>query len=119
MQHSEHLESLSSEAKDYIKNRIELLRLEFIDHSSHLFANLTAYVILLAISLVFLMSFGFFLGHWLGELLESQWIGFAIVAATYLIVLIATWINFRKWLSKPLQNFIIRKMEEYRETEIR
>ena len=117
MQHSKHLESLSSEAKDYIENRIELVRLEAVDHTSNLFANITSYLIMGLILLLFLISFGFFMGSWLGELFDSRWVGFAIVTGFYLFVFIILLFKFDGWLSKPLQNFLIRKMEEYREKE--
>lgn len=117
MQHSDHLDSLSAEAKDYVENRIELLRLEALDHTSNLFANITAYIVVGAIFLLFLISFGFFMGSWLGELLESRWAGFAIVCGFYLLSFITVLWKFNSWLSRPIQNFLIRKVEEYRAEE--
>lgn len=117
MQHSEHLKSLSEETRDYIENRIELLRLDAMDQTSNLFANITAYIIIGSLLLLFLISFGFFMGSWLGELLQSRWAGFAIVSGFYLLSFIVLLWKFNDWLSRPIQNFLIRKMEDYRAEE--
>jgi len=117
MEHSEHLKSLSEEAKIYLENRVELLRLEAMDQTSNLFANITAYLVLGSILLLFFISFGFFVGSWLGELLQSQWAGFAIVSGFYLVSTLVLIGKFKEWLSRPIQNFLIRKMEEYRAEE--
>ncbi|MAY83053.1 MAG: hypothetical protein CMP59_02885 [Flavobacteriales bacterium] len=117
MQHSEHFKSLSEEAKEYIENRVELVRLEAMDHSSFLFANITAYIILAGTLLLFLISFCFFAGSWLGELLGSLWAGFAIVAGFYLILFLLLIWKFTTWVSNPIQNFLIQKMEEYHADE--
>ena len=117
MQHTEHLDNLSSEAKEYIENRIELLRLEALDQSSNLFANITAYLIMGLILLLFLISFGFFIGIWLGDLLHSNWAGFGIVAGFYFLSFIVLLWNFNSWLTRPIQDFLIRKIEEYRAEE--
>jgi hypothetical protein len=117
MQHSDHLSSLSKEAKEYLENRIELLRLEALDHTSNLFANITAYIVVGAFLLLFLISFGFFMGSWLGDMLDSRWAGFAIVSGFYLLSFILLLWKFNSWLSRPIQNFLIRKMEEYRGEE--
>ena len=117
MQHSEHLESLSEEVKEYIENRIELVRLEAMDQTSNLFAGITSFIVLGAILLLFLISFAFFLGSWVGNLLQSEWAGFAIVSGFYLLSFMILLSKFDSWLSKPIQNFLIRKMEEYRAKE--
>ncbi len=115
METSEKFKELKSQLMLYLESKVELYRLEAIDHSTYLLSFVIGLMIVIAIMLIFLVSLGFFLGHLLGELLGNDWMGFALVSLFYLITLLICYWRFRKMIQEPLQNLLINKIDQYYE----
>jgi len=115
METSDNFKVLKEQLKAYVESRLELFRLEAIDHSSYILSFIFGLLIVLAVALMFLISLGFFLGHWMGELFNNTWIGFAIVSGFYLLVFLLFYFRFKSILQHPLQNLLIKKIDQYYE----
>jgi|GEM_PF-1235504 len=115
METSESFKELKKQLKLYIESKLELYRLEAMDHSTYILSYVLGLGILIAIFLLFLMSLGLFLGFWLGDLMGSNWLGFALVSAFYLLVMLIIGLRFKKMVQIPLQNLLINKIDHYYE----
>ena len=111
MEKQEHsLDSLMSGAETYVDMRMEMLKLKFADKAGDALSEIaTAAGIftLLAFSIL-IISIGFAL--LLGDLLGKSSYGFFVTGGIYAIAGFLYYINRRKWLKTPLDNFFIRTL---------
>lgn len=113
MSKENHLKGIRKELLLYIEDRLQLFRLESIDHSTNFLSFIIGSFMILSIILLFLISFGFFVGLWLGDLLNNPWAGFAIISGVYLIGLIICALKFKTIIQRPIQNKLIKEIDEY------
>lgn len=114
---SEKINQLSEEIKQYIENRLSLLKLEATEAVSDSFGEAISFLIIGTVGLIL-----FFLISILGGISLSIWLnnfiyGFGIIAGIYLIIFLLLLI-FRKNLIKiPFQNkfiqYLLREDEEF------
>jgi Putative Actinobacterial Holin-X, holin superfamily III len=105
-------ESLFECAETYGKTTIELAKLNMLEKTNIVATQLVARfsVLLVAVIFVFTMSIAFAL--WIGDKLGKAYYGFFVVAGFYLItVLVFHWF-LKKWIRKPLSEFIIKQVLE-------
>ncbi|MCY1524635.1 hypothetical protein D9M68_595780 [compost metagenome] len=106
------LESLFSDAKEYVDMRVEYIRLSVIEKASKLFADLiTNVVVLVCFVLAFLFG-TFTLALFLSSELGSYTKGFGCVALIYLVLAIIVYLAKDKFLEKRLTNLFIRNYFE-------
>lgn len=106
------LESLFSDAKEYVDMRVEYIRLSVIEKASKLFADLiTNAVVLVCFVLAFLFG-TFTLALFLSSELGSYTKGFGCVALIYLVLAIIVYLAKDKFLEKRLTNMFIRNYFE-------
>lgn len=106
------LESLFSDAKEYVDLRVEYIRLSVIEKASKLFADLiTNAVVLVCFVLAFLFG-TFTLALFLSSELGSYTKGFGCVALIYLVLAIIVYLAKDKFLEKRLTNMFIRNYFE-------
>ncbi|HLF63136.1 MAG TPA: phage holin family protein [Saprospiraceae bacterium] len=103
------IKSLFDHVESYTKTTFELLKLKMLEKLitvvTSMVSQLTALVV---ISLgVLVLSIGVAL--WLGELLGKSYYGFFVVAGFYLVMGIVFHFFLRKWLRRPVSNFIIKQ----------
>ncbi len=103
-------EQLADNVKEYINNRIRLMKLSVAEKSSSLIANIAA-AIIAAVFLVFFLllasvALSLVLGTWIGKL----WAGFLIVAGVYLLIGIIIWKGRRSIIQQPVMNSIIQQL---------
>lgn len=111
MQLNEKVEALTDSLKEYIDTNYELIRLEVIDHSSDLLSGLISTLIVGVMLVLFLFFGSLYLAYYLSDLLEINYIGFAIVGGFYLLLAILFHLNKKKLIeSHVCNNFIKRKM---------
>lgn len=111
MQLNEKVEALTDSLKEYIDTNYELIRLEVIDHSSDLLSGLISTLIVGVMLVLFLFFGSLYLAYYLSDLLEINYIGFAIVGGFYLLLAILFHLNKKKLIeSRVCNNFIKRKM---------
>lgn len=115
MEVSENIKELKKQLQLYLESKIELYRLEAIDHSTYLFSFALGLMLVFIILLSFLISLGYFLGLWIGVLIESKLGGFGIISGIYLLILLVCYFRFKKLIQQPLQNLLIKKIDHYNE----
>ena len=98
MQLNEKLEALTDNLKEYVDTNYELVKLEVINHSSDIISRLISSLIVGTALLLFLLFGSLYAAYYFSELLEIDYIGFALVGAFYLLV--ALIFHFNKNLEK-------------------
>jgi uncharacterized membrane protein YqjE len=111
MQNSfEKIEELAAHVKEYINNRISIIKLNTAEQTS----RVASYLIAIAMALTFFLFFIIFssialayvFAEWTGKL---YW-GFLIVAGIYLLLGIIIWAARVKLLQLPIMNALLREL---------
>ncbi len=111
MQLNEKLEALTDSLKEYANTNYELIKLEVIDHSSDIISGLISALVVGVMLVLFLLFGSFYAAYYLSDLLQIDYIGFAIVGGFYLLVAIIFHLNKKSLIeSRVCNNFIKRKM---------
>lgn len=74
--------------KQYVENRIQLVKFNFIGAIANVAAGLVSSFLLLVMGLLILLMFSIALAFWLATFFESEVIGFALVGLVYVILFI-------------------------------
>ena len=111
MQLNEKLEALTDSLKEYANTNYELIKLEVIDHSTDIISGLIS-ALVVGVTLVLFLLFGsVYVAFYLSDLLEINYIGFAIVGGFYLLVALIFHFNKKSLIENQVcNNFIKRKM---------
>ena len=97
------------QAQEYVETRLELLKLEAIERSTSLIANVVVELVF-AISLILTFLFASFtLALFLGDIFHSNWKGFGSVALIYLILSVVFMV-VKKPIERPIVNILVRKL---------
>ena len=111
MQLDEKLEALTDSLKEYVDTNYELIKLEVIDHTSDIISGLISALIVGVMLILFLFFGSFYLANYLSDLLDINYIGFAIVGGFYLLMALIFHFNKKKLIeNRVCNNFIKRKM---------
>lgn len=104
------IELLCKKAKDYADINIELIKLNSIDKTADVLSSLVSRIVIFMFVVMFILLLNIALSLYLGELLGKDYLGYAVVAVLYLILIIV--INhYRDQLIKlPLTNLVIAKL---------
>lgn len=104
------IKRITHELKDYVETRLELTMLNFSDKMTYWIGqsvqNVIAYTIL-GIGLVFAMTA---LAIFLGDVLDAEWAGYAIVSAPFIIAGLVIVIKKPKGLARRIQNQILAEL---------
>ncbi|MDO9376349.1 MAG: phage holin family protein [Bacteroidota bacterium] len=104
------IKSIYEEAGEYVETRLELLKLQAISKSSDVTSSVVSglAVFIFAIFAFIFVNIG--LALWIGELLESSYLGFFILTAFYALIAVLLH-SFRKtWIKDPITTMLIKKM---------
>ena len=74
--------------KQYVENRIQLVKFNFIGAIANVAAGLVSSFLLLVMGLLILLMFSIALAFWLATFFESEVIGFALVGLVYVILFV-------------------------------
>jgi fatty acid desaturase len=104
------IESLLERIAEYGKTSFELAKLKLLDKTSDIVSSFISH----SVVVVFILSFLFFLNlgiaFWLGEILNSIYYGFLIVAVFYGVIAIVFHFIMHNWIKKIVINYIIKKI---------
>jgi hypothetical protein len=81
--------ALIERIKEYVKLKIEQIKLELVGHVARLMSQLIVVGLLITLGLFLVFFLSFALGAFLNEVLESNYFGFLIMAAAYFLGFIA------------------------------
>ena len=74
--------------RSYIENKIELAKLELVSIGANIAAGMVSSMLILVFVLFILLMLNFSLAFWLGDILENNAIGFAIMGGFYVVLFI-------------------------------
>ncbi|MBP6625362.1 MAG: phage holin family protein [Chitinophagaceae bacterium] len=104
------VEELASNFKEYINARVDEVKFETAEKTSHIISNLIAGLVV-AFVFVFFMLFGSIaLANFINSQLGNSWSGFLIVAFLYMCIGFAVWSARIKWIKLPIMNSITRQL---------
>ena len=109
MQLNEKLEALTDSLKEYADTNYELIKLEVIDHSSTIISGIITTLIIILIVVLFAFFGSMYLAYYLSDLLDVNYIGFAIIGGFYLLLAIIVYLNKKDFIEKPVCNSFIGK----------
>ncbi|WP_044639410.1 hypothetical protein [Siansivirga zeaxanthinifaciens] len=107
---SKHIERLYEKAKNYTETSIELYRLNAIDKTASLVSSLTSRLLLVLVVSIFSLFVNIAISLYIGELLESSYLGFLIVSMFYLILAILIYFLSEKYIEAPISDLVIAKL---------
>ncbi|WP_207495050.1 phage holin family protein [Aridibaculum aurantiacum] len=103
------IESLFSQSKDYIENRIELLKLKAVDKSASVFSAVVSGVIFFVVFFIFFVILNIGLALLIGDLVGKSYLGFLLLAAFYLIIGLVLFAGRNTWMKSTFTGMIIKK----------
>ncbi|MGI6046904.1 MAG: phage holin family protein [Petrimonas sp.] len=108
-------DEMKSDVTSYVTNTIEIVKLDSFEKISKGAATITFVLVMLGILFLTLAVAFITLGFYLGDVLESTWKGFGVVAlGAILILLILLLVKkaFKKSITNSVVKFLTRKEDE-------
>ena len=103
------IESLFNQTKDYVDNKLELLKLQAIDKSSKMASAIASGLALFVVFFIFFVILNIGIALLIGDLVGKSYLGFLILAGIYLIVGLVIISMRNKIFKGPITGMIIRK----------
>ena len=106
------IESLVECAEAYGKTSYELAKLRMLEKTNIVANQLVTKLIIIMVASVFVFTMSIAIALWMGDKLGKAYYGFFIVAGFYLIAGLVFHLFLKKWIRKPLSEFIIKQVLE-------
>lgn len=94
--------------EDYVRNRLQLFKLQTAEKSAKLVSLVFAGVVIGLLSFFILLFVSIMAGYYFSEKTGSQFYGFGIVAAFYILLLIVVIYLRKKFLDKYISDTVIK-----------
>jgi hypothetical protein len=104
------LEELTESLKSYITTNYELIKLQTIERSTVIVADLLSNLLVGLVVFLFVFFLSICAGFYLSARLGDSYSGFAIVTGFYLLVSLILLLVRKKLVERPLRDKIIRKI---------
>ncbi|BDD00357.1 phage holin family protein [Persicobacter psychrovividus] len=105
-----HIESLVHNLTSFVETRVELAKLQVGEQAAYIISKALIFIALIAILSLFFLFATIALGYFLNALLDSRYLGFVIIAGTYLLFgVILIW--KQKAISATLMNYFYKFIE--------
>ena len=104
------IETLIKKSGEYLDTKIELTKLKAINTSSDVLSNMVYLIVKILIIFLFVGFVSVALAILIGKTMGDYYYGFLIVGGFYLIVLLITYVQRKKWIKEPVANGLINKM---------
>lgn len=101
---------LISKAEKFTKTSIDLLKLNMVEKTADIVSSVTSGLTVILIVAMFTLFLNIGLGLWIGESLQSSYMGFLIVSGFYLIVAIVIYFYQDRLLKNPISDKIVVKL---------
>ena len=98
----ESIAGLVEELKNYVGLKAKYLRLDVVDKVVRIITTLALVFIVMLIAILMLICLSFAGAFALGHCIHSMALGFIIVAAIHLLIIILVLANKKTWIEKPL-----------------
>lgn len=104
------VEKLAEHIKEYAETRFDLVVLNAQDKFTNILSSLVVSATGIVLGLFVLLFASIGAALWLGECLQSSFLGFFCVAGFYLLVAIIVILNREKWIKMPMINSLLKKI---------
>lgn len=101
------MSQLIEQARQYFTLQKNYLSLHGVEILTRLFSAIALAAILILVGFLVILFGSFALAYWIGELLDSQILGFVIIAALLLLTAVLVWANRMAWIVMPTVHFMI------------
>jgi hypothetical protein len=92
----------------YFHDRVELMRLELAEKAARLSADLAVGAILAMLGFFVLLFISLMAAYFISQLSGSLFTGFAIVASSYLLLLVVLLIWGKKWIGPRVSDTVVK-----------
>lgn len=108
-----------NQLEDYIQDRLLLIKLQTAEKTARLAGILSALLVIALLSFFVLLFISIMGGYLFANLTGSLYLGFGIIAAFYLVLLLVIIQNRKKLIESKVSNTIIKTFfEKEEETEL-
>lgn len=104
------IELLYKKAKDYADINIELIKLNSIDKTADVLSSLVSRIVIFMFVVMFVLLINIALSLYLGEVLGKDYLGYAVVAAFYMVLIILINSFKDRLIKTPITNLVIAKL---------
>lgn len=104
------IELLYKKAKEYADINIELIKLNSIDKTADVLSSLVSRMVIFMFVVMFVLLVNIALSLYLGEILGKDYLGYALVAAIYMVLIILINSFKDKLIKVPITNLVIAKL---------
>lgn len=104
------IENLALKAENYTKTTLELLKCNAVNSSADIFSSIAVKMVISIVGGMFLLFVNIGLAFWIGKELGEVFYGFFVISVVYLLLTLILYVGRNSLISKPVINFIIRKM---------
>lgn len=104
----EKIEELITDIKSYTNSSIEIIKLETVQHTSSIIANLISGMLVGMMIFLFVLFLSLGICLFLSDLFDSYYLGYGSVAGLYLLLSIIFIVGRKKMLFNPIRNKIIQ-----------
>jgi len=94
--------------KEYIENRLQLIKLELVSVLANLTAGLISSFLILLMSLGILFMFSIALAYWIGQYYDNIALGFGILGGIYLLIFILYFVFIKNSIDTKVKDKIVR-----------
>lgn len=101
------LEQLFHEGRQYWDLQKQYLSLHAAEILTRLLSTLVLLLVLILVGSLVLLFGSFAVAYWLGELLDSTLLGFAIIAGLLLVISLLVYSNRKSWIYIPMTRFVV------------
>lgn len=98
---------LFEQVRHYFTLQKDNLTLHGVEMLTRLFTAIALAAILILVGFLVVLFGSFALAYWIGSLLDSTVLGFAIIAGVLLLVALVVWANRNSWIVLPSTRFMI------------
>jgi protein-S-isoprenylcysteine O-methyltransferase Ste14 len=102
------IEDITENLKAYLHTKVELAKLNAAEKGSNVIANIIAGIIVMLIFFLCFVFAGIAFSLYINQFMNSNWIGFLIIASVYLLIGLLVWVARTKLLRMPIMNSIIQ-----------
>ncbi len=105
MSYSNSIQSLWTEAKNYLELQKEYLKLDSAEKLSRLLSAIVTVAVCLTLGLVALFFFVIALAFWLAKLVGAAW-SFTIMGGVMVLFIIIVFVVRKRWIVQPIARFV-------------
>ncbi len=101
------MSELFEQARRYLQLQKDYLSLNSVEVLTRLFSAIALAAILILVGFLVILFGSFALAYWIGELLGSHILGFAIITAFLLLCVLLVYANRNAWIVLPTTRFMV------------